>query len=81
MDELKIETALGKKVVGTMLEKSIAKKYGVDLEVKVNNVNATMIDGEAYVHIDMEGKLDANRIFEMLTDISNVPGLPRRGPK
>lgn len=66
MDELKIESELMKKMIGKLMQRSIKKKYGVDLIVQLKDFNATVIDGEAYLHIEVDGRADASKLSDLL---------------
>ena len=67
-DELRIDSVFTKKIISTFLERSIKKRYGYDVKVKLNGFHATVIDNEARVHLDADAvipKKEISRIFGM----------------
>lgn len=71
MDEMKITSKLMRGVATKLINKAIKSKTGYDINIKLNDLNATVIDGEAHVHID----IDANLPKDVLTELLAKAGL------
>ena len=66
MDEIRIESMFTKKLIAKLLEKSIAKKYGCTIKLKLDDFNMTVINGDAKVHLSAEAEIPKNEIERML---------------
>lgn len=60
MDQLKLETKLTKLIIAKVLQKSIKKKYGYDINIELNDFNATVIDGEAKISLSANARMSAD---------------------
>lgn len=47
----------------------IRKKFGYDIELKLNEVNATVIDGKTHVHLDVDAELEKDELMKILKNI------------
>ena len=47
----------------------IRKKFGYDVELKLNEVNATVIDGKTHVHLDVDAELEKDELMKILKNI------------
>lgn len=71
MDEMKITSKLMRSVATKLINRAIKSKTGYDINIKLNDLNATVIDGEAHVHVD----IDANLPKDVLTELLSKAGL------
>lgn len=68
MDEVKIESGFAKAIIAKVIAKSIKKKYGCDVDLKLNGFTATIINGRARIHLNAEAEIDRKElasIFDM----------------
>lgn len=66
MDELKIKTGFMKKIISSIVSKTIKKKVGVDAAIKVEDLNITFDEKQAHIKISIEGgisKEDLNALI------------------
>jgi hypothetical protein len=47
----------------------IRKKFRYDVELKLNEVNATVIDGKTHVHLDVDAELEKDELIKILKNI------------
>lgn len=58
MDEMKIGSKFTTGIISKLVSMVIRKKLGYEVELKLNEVNATVIDGKTHVHLDVDAELD-----------------------
>ncbi len=69
MDEMKIGSKFTTGIISKLLSMVIRKKLGYEVELKLNEVNATVIDGKTHVHLDVDAELDKEELMKILTSI------------
>lgn len=69
MDEMKIGSKFTTGIISKLVSMVIRKKLGYDVELKLNEVNATVIDGKTHVHLDVDAELDKEELMKILTSI------------
>ena len=64
---------IGAKFTTGILSKLIAmlirKKFRYDVELKLNEVNATVIDGKTHDHLDVDAELEKDELIKILKNI------------
>ena len=69
MDEMKIGSKFTTGIISKLVSMVIRKKLGYEVELKLNEVNATVIDGKTHVHLDVDAELDKEELVKILTSI------------
>lgn len=69
MDEMKIGSKFTTGIISKLVSMVIRKKFGYEVELKLNEVNATVIDGKTHVHLDVDAELDKEELMKILTSI------------
>lgn len=69
MDEMKIGSKFTTSIVSKLLAMLIQKKLGYDVELKLNEVNVTVIDGKTHVHLDVDAELEKDELMKILKNI------------
>ncbi|WP_322180304.1 CTP synthase [Neglectibacter caecimuris] len=69
MDEMKIGSKFTTGIISKLVSMVIRKKLGYEVELKLNEVNATVIDGKTHVHLDVDAELDKEELMKILTSI------------
>lgn len=69
MDEMKIGSKFTTGIISKLVSMVIRKKLGYEVELKLNEVNATVIDGKTHVHLDVDAELDKDELMKILTSI------------
>lgn len=68
MDEMKLNlsTKIMRGLVASLVSKAIRKKLGYDIEIQLNELAATVVNGQAQLHISVDAKLDNNELKKIL---------------
>ena len=69
MDEMKIGSKFTTGIISKLVSTVIRKKFGYEVELKLNEVNATVINGKTHVHLDVDAELDKEELMKILTSI------------
>ncbi len=69
MDEVKIVSKFTRSVISKLIKAVLHKKLGYNVDIQLNEVNATITDGKTHVHLDVDAELDKNELLKILKDI------------
>lgn len=69
MDEMKIGSKFTTGIVSKLVNMAIRKKFGYEVELKLNEINATVIDGKTHVHLDVDAELDKEELMKILKSV------------
>ena len=69
MDEMKIGSKFTTGIISKLVSMVIRKKFGYDVELKLNEVNATVTDGKTHVHLDVDAELSKEELMKILASI------------
>lgn len=69
MDEMKIGSKFTTGIISKLIGMVIRKKFGYEVNLKLNEVNATVIDGKTHVHLDVDAELDKEELMKILASI------------
>lgn len=67
MDELKIVSGFTNGILSKLIGMLIRKKFGYDIDLKLNNVRVTIVDEKARVHLDLDAELKKEELTKLLT--------------
>lgn len=71
MDELKIKTKLMRGMLSKVIEMLIRKKTGYKIKIQLNDIDVSITDDVAHVHLNVDGDIDVNEFKK----ISRIIGL------
>ena len=68
MDEMKLNlsTKIMRGLVASLVSRAIRKKLGYDVEIQLNELAATVVNGQAQLHVSVDAKLDNNELKKIL---------------
>lgn len=68
MDEmkLKLSTKFMKNIVSKLMARAIYKKYGYKVDVQLNELDVSFIDGEAEIEVNAAVKLDKKEFMKIV---------------
>lgn len=66
MDELKLGNTVLTEIVSSVIEKAIHKEFGCDVNLTINDLHATVIDGRLHVSLDAVGDMEAKHITKFI---------------
>lgn len=71
MDEMKVKlsTKFMRGIVAKLISMAIRKKYGCKVDIQLNELDISMIDGETKISTNVELKLDSNEFMRIMKSI------------
>ena len=69
MDEVKIVSKFTRSVISKLIKVMLHKKLGYNVDIQLNEVNATITDGKTHVHLDVDAELDKDELIKILKSI------------
>ncbi len=69
MDEMRIESRFATSIVSKLITLLIKKKFGYDVKLILNEINASVIGGKTRVHLDLDAELDKEELSKILKSI------------
>lgn len=69
MDEVKIVSKFTMSVISKLIKAMLHKKLGYNVDIQLNEVNATITDGKTHVHLDVDAELDKDELVKILKGI------------
>lgn len=71
MDELKIKTKLMRGMLSKVIEMLIRKKTGYKIKIQLNDIDVSITEDVAHVHLNVDGDIDVNEFKK----IARIVGL------
>lgn len=69
MDEMKIVSKFTRGIISKAVRMIVHKKTGYDIDIQLNNVAVTIVDGKAHLHLDVDAELDKDELAKVLKSI------------
>lgn len=69
MDEMKIGSKFMTGIISKLAALAIRKKFGYDIKLNLNEVNATVVDGKTHIHLDVDAELEKDELTKILKNI------------
>ena len=71
MDEMKLKltTKFMRGIVSKLIEKSIYKKYGYIVNVQLNDLDISIVDGETTINTNVEAKISSEEFKKIMTKL------------
>ena len=66
MDEMKIVSGFTRGLIGKILRSTLKKKLGWDVDLQLNAITATVIDGKTHLHIDLDANLEKEELMNII---------------
>ena len=66
MDELKVESALVRQLVASMIKKAIQKKIGFNVDLNIKSLSVTTKDGGLYFDVSASGSTKTANLAKLL---------------
>lgn len=65
-----LSTKFMRNIVSKLIAKSIYKKYGYKINIQLNDLDVSVIDGEADIKANVEVKLESSEFMKIIKDIN-----------
>lgn len=72
MDELKIVSQFTKGIISKIIGSFVAKKIGGDIAVSIQDINISIDDNKAKIHIDVDAEIDKNELKKIIKNIGLI---------
>lgn len=71
MDEMKLKltTKFMRGIVSKLIERSIYKKYGYKVNIQLNDLDISVVDGETTINTNVEAKISSEEFKKMMTKL------------
>lgn len=71
MDEMKLKltTKFMRGIVSKLIERSIYKKYGYRVNIQLNDLDISVVDGETTINTNVEAKISSEEFKKMITKL------------
>lgn len=66
---MRIVSKFTRSVISKLLKMTLHKKLGYNIDIQLNEVNATVADGKTHVHLDVDAELDKDELIKILKGI------------
>lgn len=70
MDEMKINSAFMKNVIGKFAKTLLKKKLDCEADIQLNGLTVTITDGTIHVHLDVDAELNKEEFLRILKKVS-----------
>lgn len=69
MDEMNIVSKFTKNVISKLVKKVLHKRLGYNVDILLNEMNVTITDGKAHVHLNVDAELEKDELMKILKNI------------
>lgn len=69
MDEMRIVSKFTRNVISKILKMVLCKKTGYEIDIQLNDVQATIVEGKTHIHLDMDAEIDKEELLKILKNI------------
>ena len=69
MDEMKIVSGFTRGIVSKLVRMALRKKIGYDIDIQINDIKATVVDGKTHLHLDVDTELEKEELVKILKHI------------
>ncbi len=66
MDEMKIESKFTTGIVSKIARKVVQEKLGYDVDIQLNGIRTTILDGKTHIHLDLDVELSKEELGKLL---------------
>lgn len=63
---MKIGSKFTRNVISKLINMMVRRKAGYDVNVQLNEISATVIDGKAHVHLNVDAELAKDELVKIL---------------
>lgn len=66
MDEMKIKSAFTTGLLSKVIKKILKRKLGVDIDICLNEITLSVVDGKTHAHIDADCELQKEQLLKLM---------------
>lgn len=69
MDEMKIVSGFTRGIISKLVKVLLRKKLGYDIDIQLNKIDVTIVDGKSHVHLDLDAELEKEELLKLLKKV------------
>ena len=69
MDIMKISSKFTTSLLSKIVEKTLSKKLGYKIDIQINDIEATIDNGKAHVHVNIDAEMNSNDFTKVIKNI------------
>lgn len=69
MDEMKIGSKFTRTIVSKLIRMLLRKKFGYDVDIQLNEMAVTIIDGKVHLHLNGDAELEKDELVKILKTV------------
>lgn len=66
---MRLGSTFMKKVISKLIKKSLKKKFGYDVDIQLNELDVTIIDGTAKLHVNVDAELNKEELTKIVKNM------------
>lgn len=66
---MKIGSKFTRTIISKLIKTLLNKKVGYDVDIQLNDFSATIIDGKAHVHVNVDAELEKDELIKILKNV------------
>ena len=66
MDKMILESEFVRGIISKLMKRAVKKKYGYDIDVNIDKVNATYANGKMNIQLGLSTELTKEELFKIL---------------
>lgn len=66
---MKIGSKFTRTIISKLIKTLLKKKVGYDVDIQLNDFTATIIDGKAHVHMNVDAELEKDELIKILKNV------------
>ncbi len=66
MDKLEIGSKIVKGVISKLIKMAVKKKFGYEVDVRIEELNAVIIDGKAHIHLNADAQMSKDELMKAI---------------
>lgn len=66
---MKIGSKFTRTIISKLIKTLLKKKVGYDVDIQLNDFAATIIDGKAHVHVNVDAELEKDELIKILKNV------------
>lgn len=66
---MKIVSGFTRGIISKLVRVLLRKKLGYDIDIQLNKIDVTIVDGKSHVHLDLDAELEKEELLKLLKKV------------
>lgn len=66
---MKIVSGFTRGIISKLVKVLLRKKLGYDIDIQLNKIDVTIVDGKSHVHLDLDAELEKEELLKLLKKV------------